>query len=135
MPERREAQKRLAEEVTRLVHGDDGLERAQRATGIMYGEAMSGLKAEDLLAVFSEVKSVELSIGDVQDQSVIDLAVSSGMLKSKGEARRLITNGGLYLNNIRVESVDASVDSSSIIDGKVLVLRSGKKNYHLIRIV
>jgi tyrosyl-tRNA synthetase len=117
------------------VHGDDGLLKAQRATGVMYGEAMDGLNAEDLLAVFTDVDSVEMPKGDVEGNAVIDVVVASGMLQSKGEVRRLITNGGLYLNNNRVESVDAKIESTNIIDDQIVVLRSGKKNYHLIRVV
>ncbi len=134
-PGRRETQKRLAEEVTRLVHGDEGLEKAQKATAVMYGQAMDGLNASDLLSVFSDVDSVEMAKDDVECKLVIDVVAASGMLKSKGEARRLITNGGLYLNNIRVESVESMVESSNIIDGQILVLRSGKKNYHMVRVV
>jgi tyrosyl-tRNA synthetase len=134
-PGRRETQKRLAEEVTRLVHGDEGLEKAQKATAVMYGEAMDGLNAADLLAVFSDVDSVEMAKDDIEGKLVIDVVAASGMLKSKGEVRRLISSGGLYLNNNRVESVEAMVESSNIIDGQILVLRSGKKNYHLVRVV
>lgn len=134
-PHKREAQIRLAEEVTRLVHGDEGLLKAQRATRVMYGEAMDGLNADDLLAVFTDVDSFEMSKGDIEGNKVIDVVVASGMLRSKSEVRRLIDNGGLYLNNNRVESIDSLVDTSDIIDGQIVVLRSGKKNYHLIRVV
>lgn len=134
-PEKREAQKRLAEEVTRMVHGDEGLEKAQRATGVMYGESMEGLCADDLLDVLVDVPSVELSGKDVFGKPVVDVVVASGLCSSKGEARRLIDNRGLYMNNARVESASGEVSTSDVTDGRILVFRSGKKNYHLVKIV
>jgi len=81
------------------------------------------------------VASVELSVSDVRDRSIVDVAQQSGLCKSKGEARRLIQNGGLYLNNERVGSVDSTVQPGDIVDGRLLVLRTGKRNFHLVRVV
>jgi tyrosyl-tRNA synthetase len=133
-PERRSAQKRLAEEVTRMVHGEDGLQTAMRASGVLFGESMEGLNAEELQSIFADVPSTELSRSDIEGVEAFEIAVSSGMCSSKGEARRLVKNGGLYLNNRRVEGLDAKVLASDIIDGELVVLRSGKKRFHLIRI-
>lgn len=134
-PEKRLAQKKLAEEVTLMVHGQEGLTVAQRASSVMFGDSMEGLCAEDLIAVFADVSSVELPNDSVEGTAVVDLAVLCGICRSKGEARRLVENRGLYLNNLRVESIDARVESSDIIDKRLVVLRSGKKNYQLVRIV
>jgi tyrosyl-tRNA synthetase len=133
-PERRVAHKRLAEEMTRAVHGDAGLSMAQAATGVLFGESMQGLKAEQLLGIFADVPSCELTRDDVSDQNILDVALRSGLCKSKGDARRLIQNGGLYMNNDRVSGVEQSVSDSDIIDGCLLVLKSGKRNYRLVRI-
>ncbi|MDP6525230.1 MAG: tyrosine--tRNA ligase [Kiritimatiellia bacterium] len=133
-PERRSAQRRLAEEVTRAVHGDDGLGVAQRCTGAMFGQAMEGLHAEELLSVFADVPSRELSLDAVVGNLVVNVAAESGLCGSRGEARRLAQSGGLYLNNCRVGGVDEVVSEPQVIDGKLLVLRSGKKRYHIVRV-
>lgn len=133
-PEQRAAQKRLAEEVTRLVHGGDGLRTAQRTTGVLFGESMEGLHADELRSIFADAPSSELPASGVRSKDWPTVAVQCGLCRSKGEARRLIQSGGLYVNNRRVESIDAPVVDSDIIDGEIIVLRSGKKNIRLLRI-
>jgi tyrosyl-tRNA synthetase len=66
---------------------------------------------------------------------VVDVAAKSGACSSKGEARRLIAGGGLYVNSVRVPNADAKIGSSDIVDGRALVLRSGRKTFHLVKIV
>ncbi len=133
-PEKRAAQKKLAEEVTRIVHGEDGLQSAVKASAVLFGESMEGLAAEDILGIFADAPSSELASADVIGRSVIDVAVAAGLSKSKGEARRLIQNGGMNVNNVRISDIDAQVSEGDVIDGKLLVLRSGKKNYRLVRV-
>jgi tyrosyl-tRNA synthetase len=134
-PEKREAQKKLAEEVTRIVHGEGGLQSAVKASAVLFGESMDGLAADDILGIFADAPSSELASGDVVGKSVIDVAVAAGLSKSKGEARRLIQNGGMNINNVRISDIAAEVSATDVIDGKLLVLRSGKKNYRLVRVV
>lgn len=134
MPEAREAQKRLAAEVTRQVHGEKGLALAQRSSAVLFGEAMDGLRAEELLEVFAHVPSVELPRSEVADVPLVQVAAVAGLCKSRGEARRLIQNGGCYLNNRRVDAVDAVVQGQDLIDGALLVLRSGRKRYQLVKV-
>jgi tyrosyl-tRNA synthetase len=134
-PEKREAQKRLAEEVTRMVHGEKGLKTALSASAVLFGEAMDDLKAEDLLSIFVNVPSVELPKDKVANVAVLDVAVAAGLCKSKGEARRLVESGGLYVNNKRVDGIGAVVKPGDIVDNRVVVLRSGKKTYHLLKVV
>jgi tyrosyl-tRNA synthetase len=133
-PERREAQKRLAEEVTRNVHGEAGLAKALRSTAVLHGEAMDGLNADDLMTVFVDVPSGELAMEAIGGQPVLNVAAEAGLCKSRGEARRLIQSGGLYLNNVRVAAPEATVTDGDIIDGRMLVLRSGKKRYLVVRV-
>jgi tyrosyl-tRNA synthetase len=64
---------------------------------------------------------------------VVDLAVRAGLCRSKGEARRLIADGGLYVNNRRVSGPEAAVDADLLVEGRLLVLRSGRKTFHLVR--
>jgi tyrosyl-tRNA synthetase len=118
-----------------MVHGEKGLQVAKKASAVLFGESMEGLCADDLLGVFANVDSVEMTFDKVQGVSVIDVAAGSGLCKSKGEARRLAAQGGLYVNNRRVENAETTVNVSDIVDGRVLVLRSGKKRFHLVRVV
>ena len=133
-PGRREAQKRLAEEATRLVHGEAGLDVARRSTAALYGEAMEGLRADDLLAVFADVPSTDLPAAKVAGALAVNLAADAGLCASRGEARRLAQSGGLYVNNRRVTGVDEAVGPDHLIEGRLVVLRSGKKNYHVVRV-
>jgi tyrosyl-tRNA synthetase len=132
-PEKREAQKRLAEEVTRIMHGDEGLEAARQATDVLFGKSLAGLDADQLLDIFSDVPSAKLEIGQVMNTGVVDVAVASGFCKSKGQARRLIQNGGFYVNNRKVETAEETLTASDVIDDRVVVFRSGKKNFFLVK--
>lgn len=134
-PEKRAAQMRLADEVTRMVHGEQGLQTARKASAVLFGESMEGLRAGDLLSIFANVDSTELPRAKVEGAPVLDVAVAAGFCKSKGEGRRLLESGGLYVNNNRVQGLQAKIASSDIVDGSVLVLRSGKKNYHIVKVV
>ena len=133
-PEKRIAQKRLADEVTCIVHGERGLDISQKASSVLYGGSIDDIDAATLLEIFSSVSSCELSVDAVKDANIVDLVAASGLCKSKGEARRLVKNGGLYLNNNRVTDLDLVVKDSDIVDGKLVVLRSGKRNYFLVEI-
>jgi len=134
-PEKREAQKKLAEEITRTVHGPDGLNTALRATEVLFGGTMEGLRANDLIDIFADVPSRELPFDLVANRPVVEVTAAAGLCGSKGEARRMITAGGLYVNNERVKEPDAMVQASQIVDGRVLVMRTGRKNFHLVKIV
>jgi len=133
-PEKRVAQNRLAEEITRTVHGEEGLRIARRSSAVLFGEAMEGLHAEELLAVFSDVPSTELRMDEVRGELVVNVAAASGMCKSRGEARRLVQSGGLYVNNVRVADAETGISESDIIDNQIVALRSGKKRYHIVKV-
>ncbi len=134
-PEQRQAQQRLAEELTRTVHGQHGLDVAAQATAVLFGGSMEGLDAADLIEIFSDVPSKELPGKAVVDVLAIDVAVACGMCKSKSEARRLVDSGGLYVNNVRAADANATVQAADIVSGRILVMRSGKRNFHLVKIV
>ncbi|MBP8973738.1 MAG: tyrosine--tRNA ligase [Anaerolineae bacterium] len=136
-PHLRAAQRRLAEEVTRMVHGEDGLRKAQQATEVLFGERdLEGLSADDLLDIFAEVPSSAIAASDLQGEglSLVDLIAGCGLERSKKQARTLIEGGGLYLNAARVEDVERRVTLADAIEGRVIVLRKGKKQYHLLRV-
>ena len=102
-PEKRAAQKVLAEYVTELVHGKQQLELVQKATSVLFGSEISGLNDAELTDIFADVPSSTMSKGKLDDGiNVLDLFVESGLLTSKGEAKKLIKNGGAYLNNNKV---------------------------------
>ncbi len=136
-PEKREAQKRLAEEVTRTVHGESNLRKAIQASRVLFGGVIEDLSASDVLDIFAEVPSSEIP-GDSfsgDGVSLVDLVITCGFATSKGAARRLIEAGGIYVNNRRVSDVQATIDLSALIEGQYLVLRKGARNYHLVRVV
>jgi tyrosyl-tRNA synthetase len=120
-----------------MVHGDAGLERAERATGVLFGSRDAReLGADELLDVFADVPSTELPRQrlDGDGLSVVDLLAESGIASSKGEARRLIAGGGVYLNGERIGSVEQKVESGDAIEGRVLLLRKGKKENRVVRL-
>ena len=136
-PEQREAQRALAQEMTGLVHGQSELARAEQAAAVLFGGEVSGLNAADIEDIFGDVPSAELPRPKVQGQglSIVDLLAASGLAKSKGEARRSIAEGGIYLNNRRAADPAQMVGPADVIDGKFLVLRKGRKNYLLVKVV
>src|SRR5262249_46198233 len=96
-PEKREAQRTLAREVTRLVHGDDQLQRAERASGLLFGEDIASLAVEEVVAVFDDVPSTEVSGAefDPPGLGIVELVARVQLAPSKGEARRLVQSGGV----------------------------------------
>lgn len=133
-PERREAQKVLAEEMTRMVHGEAGLQSALKASGVLFGGSIEGLSAAELSGIFSEIPSATLPRASVVGQPVADVAAASGFMKSKGEARRLLQGGGLSLNNVKVDDPAAVITEADLVEDQLLLFRSGKKNYFLLRV-
>jgi len=133
-PESRDAQRRLAEECTRLIHGETALASAIQASKALFGEDVTTLPAADIAEIFAEVPSKTLARARLETGiGVLDLMTESGLVPSKGEARRLIENGGFYLNNRRVSDAKQQVGLSQTIEGKFLVLRKGAKGYVLVR--
>ena len=137
-PAARAGQRRLAQEVTRLVHGDEGLERAERATAVFFGSSPAQeLPAAELLDVFADVPSTEIAKTRLEGEGVpvVDLLAESGVAASKGEARRLIAGGGISVNGERVAAPEQRVTTEHAIDGQVLLLKKGKKQNHVVRLV
>ncbi|ONI36161.1 hypothetical protein PRUPE_1G572900 [Prunus persica] len=128
-------QRRLAEEVTRFVHGQDGLDEALKATEALRPGADTKLDWKTIQAISEDVPSCSFPYNQVLDLSLVDLSVSSGLLDSKSAARRLLKQGGLYLNNSRVDNENKRVEPQDIVDGKLLLLSAGKKNKVLVQIL
>jgi tyrosyl-tRNA synthetase len=126
-------QKRLAEEVTRLVHGEQGLEMALRVTMAAAPGAETALNAEALEKVSCEMPSYSLPKNQILGHKLVDTLVKLGIQPSKSEARRLVRNGGLYLNNQKIEDENVQILEESFVEGKFLLIAAGKKNKFLIR--
>jgi tyrosyl-tRNA synthetase len=136
-PGRRNAQRRLATELTSLVHGQDGLRSAERATEIFFGAEISELSDVQLAGIFANVPSKELPRDRLSGGGlpILDALVESGLCKNKSEARRVTTQGGAYVNNRRVEGIETQLTLAHLASESMMVLRSGKKNYALLRFV
>jgi len=136
-PEQREAQRRLAREMTMTVHGATALAKAEQAAQVLFGGAMDGLSAAEIEDIFADVPSSTLARERLSGSgmAVIDLLADSGVTQSKGEARRAVAEGGINLNNRRVSDATQNVTVDDLLAGRFLVIRRGKKNYHLIKVV
>lgn len=134
-PERRASQKKLAEELTRLIHGSSGLSTALQATEIFFGAEIENLDDRQLIEIFADVPNCELSATELSGEGlgIMDALVKSGLMKSNGEARRSIKQGGIYINNRRVGEIDRRLTVADLTSETVIVLRSGKKKYALLR--
>jgi tyrosyl-tRNA synthetase len=135
-PHARAAQRALADDVTRRLHGETGLAKARAATQALFGGDVSGLGADDIAEVFASVPSAEVSkeaLGG-EGKSLVDLMTEAGIASSKGDARRSIEGGGVYVNNVRVEDAARALTVADAIEGRFLLLRKGKKQYHLVAV-
>lgn len=128
------AQKRLAEEVTKIVHGEEGLKKALRVTQGAAPGSSTILNTEILESIAEDMPNCSLLKEEVVGQKILDLMVKVGLQASKGDARRLIRNGGVSMNNQKINDENDSIMESHLIDGKLLLLAVGKKNKVLIRI-
>ncbi len=136
-PERRLLQKRLAEEVTIMVHSKDDLTAAQEASAILFGKQSSEILAKidekTFLDVFDGVPRFSLPKSQLSSPlNIVDMIADTGIEKSKGELRRLIKGNGISLNKEKITSPDQTVDLKDLIRDKYLLVQKGKKNYFLI---
>jgi tyrosyl-tRNA synthetase len=135
-PDKRDSQRRLAEEITKLVHGEAGLKSALKATEIFFGAEISDLNDAQLGEIFADVPSKTLSRERLNGGfNIVDALAEAGLAKSKGDARRAVEQGGAYVNNRRIEGIDTQLTAEHLASETVMVLRSGKKKYALLRFV
>ena len=135
-PEERAAQRKLGQVMTETAHGPTALGRAEQATQALFGGDIRGLPAADIQDIFAEVPSSDLPKTQLEGAGlgIVDLLTASGLSSSKGDARRSIADGGIYMNNQRVAEAGQMVALGDAIEGQFLVLRKGRKNYHLVKI-
>jgi tyrosyl-tRNA synthetase len=120
--------------MTTWVHGAAVVPRVETATRVMFGGELTGITDADLDVLGATIPSIELKRDELgAGISLIDLFVRAGLADSKGAARRLITQGGAYVNNTRIAEVDRSVTLADLATETGMVLRSGRKDYRLIR--
>jgi tyrosyl-tRNA synthetase len=122
--------------MTRRIHGETALARAEQASQALFGGEISGLSAAEISDIFSDVPSCELARDQLSGAGlpVVDLLVSAGVAKSKGEARRSISEGGIYLNNHRISDTNQSAGLQDALSGQFIILRKGRKNYTLVKV-
>lgn len=133
-PHKREGQKILAEDVVRWVHDDDALTRAKAASAVMFGGSLDDLSDDDLIPLLSDLPSSDCEAGRFeQGVPLVELLVETSLAQSKGAARRLVKGGGVYVNNIRVSDEEKVLTMSDMGTETMVLLRSGKKKYHILR--
>ncbi len=135
-PHLREVQRALADEVTRLVHGETELSRARKASDALFGGEIRGLGAAEIEEIFADVPSSALEAARLGGEGfeLAALVAAAGLTPSRGAARRAIEQGGVYLNGERIAESGFRVRSEHSIHGRFLILRRGKKSYHLVRV-
>lgn len=135
-PEVRLGQRRLAYELTALVHGTDAAKAAVDASEVLFGSGQAATASPAAFATLAE----EIPLAEIEAErldagvGIVDLLAEVGITKSKGEARNLISQRGIYLNDLPV-SLDTLVNSSSLLHEQFLLVRRGKRNYHLVRTI
>lgn len=134
-PAARDTQKRIAEELTRLVHGDAGLAAARQATAIFFGAEISALDDAALAEIFADVPSHEFARATLDGAGLplVEALKATGLAASTSAARRTIEQGGASVNNRRVGDVAYRLTPRDLAGAATLVLRSGKKSYALAR--
>ncbi|XP_056699460.1 LOW QUALITY PROTEIN: tyrosine--tRNA ligase, chloroplastic/mitochondrial-like [Spinacia oleracea] len=128
------AQRRLAEELTHFVHGEEGLKEAIKATEALRPGFETKLDWKTIEGIAEDVPSCCLAYDEVLKLSIVDISVLAGLLESKSAVRRMLKQGGLYLNNIRIDNESKKIEADDIVDGKVLLLSAGKKNKMVVRV-
>lgn len=133
-PGAREAQRVLAQEVTRLVHGADELRRAERASAVLFGGSLREASLEDLLLVFDDVPSTRVEPSELLGMSVATALVRSGICASKGDAVRMVRQGGVSVNGVREADERRVLGTDDLLGGVLVVLQKGARDRRLLRV-
>lgn len=130
-PEKREAQRRLAEEVTAFVHGEDAVAQAEHISKALFSGDVKMLTAAEIKQGFKKMPTVEV---ENEPMNIIDWLVSTQIEKSKRQARENVTNGAIYINGERIQELDYMVNPAESFEGKFIIARRGKKKYFLAKV-
>lgn len=132
-PEQREAQRFLADTLCTLVHGEAATEDAKRAAAVLFGGSIDGLSDAQLLEIFKEAPTTEITPQEIEALDLVSI-VARTVAASKGEGRRLIQGGGIYLDNERMSDPALKINLTKLESRGFIILRSGKKSYHLVKL-
>jgi tyrosyl-tRNA synthetase len=132
--ETRAAHKALAKEVTRLIHGPSATAEAIRASEILFGGGLDGVSESTFNEIVGEVptKEIEKTRLEGRGAPLLDLLVHSDLCPSKGQARKDLEGGGVYVNNVRESNVHRAISSNDLLFGRHVLLRKGKRNYVVV---
>ena len=134
-PGKRLPQKQIAMELTRLVHGAEGLAAAEKATQIFFGAEVSQLSDSQLGPIFADVPSVEIPRAELEaGLPLVEALVRAKLAGSKGDARRTVQQGGAYVNNRPEGDLDRKLSLADLASETMIVLRSGKKSHFLLKL-
>lgn len=126
----RKAQKVLAEEMTKLIHGEAALEDALRITKALFSGDLKALSASEMKAAFKDVPSVEMA---KEPKVIVDLIVEAGISSSKRQAREDVTNGAISVNGEKVTDLEYVIDEKDRLEDTFAIVRRGKKKYHMVQ--
>lgn len=130
-PHKREAQKKLAEEMTRFVHGEELLEQAKRITAALFTGDIKALTADEIEQGFKEMPTFEATS---EAKNIVDWLVDLGIEPSKRQAREDITKGAISVNGERINELEFEINADQAIGGRFIIIRKGKKNYSLVKL-
>lgn len=131
-PEKREAQRKLAEEVTKFVHGEKAVTEAEHISKALFSGNVKDLTASEIEQGFKNMPSVDVPAE--KENIIIWLVDVAKIEKSRRQAREDVKNGAIRINGEKVQDVDAEIDPSTSFDGKFVIVRRGKKRYFLARV-
>lgn len=129
-PHLRKAQKALAEEMTRLIHGQEALDQAIRITAALFSGDLKALSAEEMKDAFKDVPSIEMA---KEEKNIVDLLVEAGISSSKRQAREDVTNGAISVNGEKITDLEYIVDEKDRLEDAFSIVRRGKKKYHMVK--
>ena len=128
----RKAQKALAEEMTKMIHGEAALENAIRITNALFSGDIKALSANEMKEVFKDVPSIEMI---KEDKNIVDLIVEGAISSSKRQAREDVTNGAISINGEKITDVGYVISAPDRLDDSFAIVRRGKKKYHMVKFV
>ena len=124
------AQKTLAAEMTKLIHGEEGLQAAERITAALFSGDLKALSVEEMKVAFAGVPSVEVA---KEDKNIVELIVEASISPSKRQAREDVTNGAISINGEKVQDLEYVVDAKDRLEDAFTIVRRGKKKYHMVK--
>lgn len=130
-PEKREAQRRLAQEVTKFVHGEQAVVEAEHISKALFSGDVTALTAEEIEQGFRDVPSVDVT---AEKANIVQWLVDTKIEPSKRQAREDVTNGAITVNGERIREVEFELDPTAAFDGRFVIVRRGKKRYFLARV-